>query len=183
MNVHFQATRGTIRPMPARKSLMLATTVLGLVVLVLVIAGPRLGVATPSTSSCVADMKRPSKWIAMPAPKRLVVERHLFGFSFTPVETKFVPRSSARSAWGKFDEKKQSTATYEVFLARFHPDNPARTNTRLKVQNVWVAFAQHVAGLPDAGPQPNSVQPGCTFGSSMSVFNADTGTAIVSAGG
>jgi hypothetical protein len=128
-------------------------------------------------------MNRPSMDIAMPIPKRLRVTRQLFGFSFTPVSSRFVPRTSARVAWRKFDEKKQSTATYEVFLARFHPDNPAGTNTRLKVQNVWVAFAKHVAFLPDPGPQPNSVQPGCTFGSSMTVINANNAMAVVSAGG
>jgi hypothetical protein len=170
--------------MPAsRKPFILNLTLVGLAFPVLLLVGPRTAAATSSTSSCVADMNRTSNDITMPTPRRLIVEKQLFGFSFTPVGTQFVPRRPARSAWRKFDEKTQSTATYEVFLARFHPDNPAGTNTRLKVQNVWVAFAKHVAFVPDPGPQPNSTQPGCIFGSSMTVVNATTGAAIVSAGG
>jgi len=149
----------------------------------LLITSPGLDVATPSKSSCEADLNRASTDIAMPSPRRLGTTRQLFGYSFTPVEDQFVPRASARDAWRDFDGTKQSTATYEVFLARFHPDNPVGTNTRLKVQNVWVAFAKHVAFVPEPGPPPNSVRPSCTFGSSMTVVNANTGMAIVSAGG
>ena len=138
---------------------------------------------TSSISSCVADMDRSPPVVPMPKPTRLQVTTQLFGFSFTPVDPQFVPRAPARDAWRQFDEIEQSTATYGIFLARFHPDNPAGTTTLLKTQNVWVALAKHVAFLPDKGPEPNSIQPPCAFGSSMTVANADTGRAIVSAGG
>jgi hypothetical protein len=135
-----------------------------------------------STSSCVADMDRSPAVIPMPKPTRLTVTTQRFGFSFTPVDPQFVPRAPARDAWRQFDGIKQSTARYEIFLARFHPDNPAGANTLLKTQNVWVALAKHVAFLPAKGPAPNSIQPSCTFGSSLTVVNANTGRAIVSAG-
>jgi hypothetical protein len=169
-----------------RKTFIRALTVFGSVLPLLLLTGAQVEAATARTSStsvCVADMNRAPVHIPMPTPTRLKVTTHLFGFSFTPVEAQFAPRAPARDAWRKFSENKQSTAKYEVFLARFHADNPAGTNTRLKTQNVWVVFAKHVAFLPDPGPQPNSIQPGCEFGSSVIVVNADTGKAVVGAGG
>jgi hypothetical protein len=137
---------------------------------------------TSSTSSCVADLDRSPADIPMPKPTRLKATKQFFGFSFTPVDAQFTPRASASVAWRKFNEKSQSTATFEIFLARFHPDNPAGTNTRLKTQIVWVALGKHIAYQPSAGPLGNSSKQGCEFGTSMTVVNADTSLYIVSAG-
>jgi hypothetical protein len=170
-----------LRPISAR-----ALPVFGALLSVLLLMGVQVEAATArsdSTSICVADMSRSSTHIPMPSSTRLKVTTHLFGFSFTPVVVQFTPRAPARDAWQQFSEKKQSTAKYEVFLARFHPDNPPGTNTRLKSQIVWVALATHVAFVPEPGPPPNTVQPGCGFGSSLIVVNAETGKVVVGAGG
>jgi hypothetical protein len=141
------------------------------------------GASTVSNPSCVRDMNRPAAHIPMPVATRLKVTKHLFGYSFTPVTAEFVARAPARDAWRQFKEDKQSTATYVIFLARIHPDNPAGTNAAFESQNVWVAFARHVAFVPDPGPKPNAKVPGCAFGSNVTVINADTGKTIVDAGG
>ena len=169
-----------------RKVFVRTLSMFGALMSLVLLSGLQVEAATPRTTSplnCVADMIRAPAHIPMPSPTRLKVTTHLFGFSFTHVATRFTPTVPAGDAWRQFSEKKQSTAKYEVFLARFHPDNPAGTNTRLQTQNVWVAFAKHVAFVPDPGPQPNSSQPGCEFGSSLIVVNADSGKAVVGAGG
>lgn len=163
-----------------------ALSLIGALLAVLMLSGVQVEAATTRTASpsnCVADMNRAAAHISMPRSARLKVTTQLFGFSFTPVVAQFTPKVPASDVWQQFSERKQSTATYEVFLARFHPDNPAGTNTRLKTQIVWVALARHVAFVPDPGPTPNTVQPGCEFGSSLIVVNADTGKAVVGAGG
>src|ERR1039458_5600403 len=94
------------------KSLILAIAVVGVVFSVLILTSTGLEAATPrtsSTSTCVADMDRAPADIPIPIPTRLKVTKQLFGFSFTPVDAQFVPRASARDAWRKFDESKQST--------------------------------------------------------------------------
>lgn len=169
-----------------RKTFIRALIMFGSVLLLLSVSGAQVEAATARTRSpsiCVVDMNRAPAHIPMPSPTRLKVTTHLFGFSFTPVNANFTPKTPAIDAWRKFSETKQLTANYVVFLARFHPDNPAGTSTRLKTQNVWVVLAKHVAFLPDPGPQPNSIQPGCEFGSSVIVGNADTGIYFVGAGG
>jgi len=138
---------------------------------------------TNSSSACVADMDQASPVIPMPKPTRLKFATQRIGFSFTPADRQFVPRAPARDAWLQFHEIKQSTASYEIFLARIHPDSPAGANPPFRAQNVWVALAKHVAFPPNSSQEPVASLPPCAFGSSMIVVNASTGRAIVSAGG
>jgi len=171
---------------PSKKSFILAVTLVAAMLPVLPLGGAGRGAAgasTGSSTSCVTDFNRPTVNIPMPKPTRLRITERLFGYSFTPVTSEFVARAPARDAWRQFKEDKQSTATYAIFFARIHPDNPASTNAAFKTQNVWVVFARHVAFIPDPGPEPNTTIPGCAFGSNVSVVNADTGSAIVDAGG
>jgi hypothetical protein len=138
-------------------------------------------VVTPSV--CSSDLNRPQASRAMPNPVRLDHRFSLGGATFTPVPSNFTSVGAPLKAWTDFRERLQSTATYKMFLARMHQDNPPGTNPAFKPQFVWLVLAQHVAFLPSPAPGTHFSRNACAFGFSYSAVNASSGKPIYGAGG
>ena len=109
---------------------------------------------TASARTCRADLATTTSHLVMPSLTRFTTTLRLRdGESLAPAPAGYVARASSKSAWRDLGLIKETSATYQVFLARYwSPFGAGPDGAQFAGQVVWVVMGKNLAYVPDAPP-------------------------------